>query len=63
LIVEVCADASFRWIEIGDELALCVDVEDDGVLRRNVALGGEIVEGNAEVVAEWVEERARLTGD
>ena len=61
------ADA-FTWLEIGDNPALCVGIDDDGVLVWNVIQDGEmvedgeIVEGSAAAVAEWVVERARLIG-
>jgi hypothetical protein len=57
--------APFTWIEIGDNQALAVGVGDDGVLVWNVIQDGEmvedgeIVEGSAEAVAEWVVDRAR----
>ncbi len=61
------ADA-FVWLEIGDEPSLSVGVGDDGVLVWNVVdhgemvEDGEIVEGSADAVTEWVVERARLIG-
>ncbi|MBI5853017.1 MAG: hypothetical protein HZB39_18560 [Planctomycetes bacterium] len=59
---------AFTWLEIDDEPALCIGVGDDGVLIWNVVQqgemveDGEIVEGSAEAVAEWVVERARAMG-
>ncbi|MCC6783660.1 MAG: hypothetical protein IT457_12525 [Planctomycetes bacterium] len=53
------ADGS-RWLEFGNEPALCLGIGDDGVLWWNVVQGGEmledgeIVEGSVEAVAEWV---------
>ncbi len=61
-----CEASAFTWIEIGDNPALAVGIGEDGVLVRNVIQDGEmvedgeIVEGSAEAVAEWVVGRTRL---
>ncbi len=61
--------AAFTGMEIGDNPALAVGVGDDGVLVWNVVQDGEmvedgeIVEGSAAAVAEWVVERARRMGE
>jgi hypothetical protein len=67
-VVQGGAAEGFRWLEFGNEPALCLGVGDDGVLWWNVVQGGEmledgeIVEGSVEAVAAWVVERARGLG-